>query len=109
MSGSSKTWDEPEPPRTPCDRIAFTAIVNSPVAAVLVHVKVGDCLDVVAIDDRGRKIVVVMHNGNILGSLTISAIPHLLTCLADGHLFKAEVLSIVGGRCEVHVTSGSCQ
>ena len=74
MSGSSKGWDEPEPPRVSCDRIAFTAIVNSPVPAVLVKVRVGDCLDVISINDRGRKIVVVVHQGQTLGSLTISAI-----------------------------------
>lgn len=107
MSGSGGGWD-PDPPRTPCDRLTLRTVVNSPSPTILPHVQVDDCLEVVIDASQGRRVVVVLFKAQILGSITVSAVPRLVQCLEDSNLFKATVLSISGARCEVLITPGSC-
>lgn len=74
-------------------------IVASPKAAVLAKAAKGDVLLVAIVDDA----LVVLREGDILGSLAFPAALRLRSCIEKGFNYEAEVLSIDGGRCQVEI------
>lgn len=91
-----------------CESVAFQSVVNSPSPEILPVLRVGDCLKVALVMSGTRRVVVVQHQGETVGSITSPEISKLLECLAAGWPFKALVLDVNKGRCEVAVSSGVC-
>lgn len=104
MSGSSGGGGgggDPHPPR--CDTLQFDAQLVSTQAAVVATLKVGDVLDVSLSVYKGQSVVQVMHQGQVVGSLTGPDANQLRKCIEDGHQYKATVLIINGGQVRVRV------
>ena len=102
MGGSgSRGW---EPPRVdnPCENLSFQSAVNSPQAAVLKTLKAGFLLDV-KLQTVPHVAVQLFYKGNLVGALSGKKVPTLVNCLQNTYKFKADVVSISGGNCQVEV------
>lgn len=88
------------------DRCAITerANLNSPVAAVISTLSVGDPLIVELIDGTTPRIVLKTVTNQIAGSLTSRLLVTFIECLRDGFAYSAEVLSISGGLVEIEIS-----
>lgn len=74
-------------------------IVASPKAPVLAKVAKGDVL-LVALED-GK--LVVLRDGEVLGSLAFPGALKLRSCIEKGFNYEADVLSVAGGKCQVEI------
>lgn len=77
-------------------------ILNSPVQAVIAKLKVGTVLGLRLAPGNMRRLEAV-HNGVIAGAITSPAMAQIIACIGQGHTYKATVLSIAGGRCEIRI------
>ena len=101
MSGSGRGWS-PTPPSEPCATLAFRAQLNSPQAALLTQLAVGDVLTV-QLAAAPQSAVLAMHGNQAAGSITGPRLTSLINCLRNGYTFVAEILAIAGGQCTVDV------
>jgi hypothetical protein len=102
MGGSGPGGWTPPPVVDPCTTLSFRAAVNSPKPAVLKKMKEGAVL-VVELQKPPSTSVIVMYKDEELGALTGPKIATLVNCLQNGYKFKADVVSITGGNCQVEV------
>ena len=102
MGGSGSGGWSPSPSVDRCGTLSFDAQINSPQAAVLSTLTLGDLLDV-SLSALPKQSVEVKKLGNVAGVLTGPETPGLIRCLQNGYKFKAEVSSLVGGQCTVKV------
>jgi len=102
MGGSGSGGWTPTSSSDECATLAFDAQLNSPQAAVLATLAVGEYLSV-NLSALPRQAVQVSKNGVVVGALTGTQTPQLINCLQNGYSFKAEVLSVAGGMCAVRV------
>jgi hypothetical protein len=86
----------------PCEKLSFQSVVNSPQPAVIMTLKVGFVLDV-RLQTTPHVAVVVSYKGNLAGALTGTKVAALINCLQNSYKFKADVMSITGGNCQVEV------
>lgn len=84
----------------PCD-ITEQTVLNSPNAAVLAKVRVGDKLTVEVMTSPRR--LVAKKGADIAGTITSSKMPQFIACIEKGVTFSATVVKLSGGRCEVRV------
>jgi hypothetical protein len=89
-------------PSLACDKLIFQTPLNSPVPAVIVSLKKGDRLEVVAASDTGP-VVVRDAKGRAAGSITSAQLLDLLACLALKFRYFATVLSVSGGNVQVEI------
>jgi len=87
--------------------LSIRTTLNSPKPAVLGQLKSGDILTVQLRTPTGPAVVVAIWNDQEAGSITSSVMLKLIQCLQNGAKFVAEVISIQGGSCEVHVRPAS--
>ncbi|MBD3833028.1 MAG: hypothetical protein IE910_06745 [Brevundimonas sp.] len=85
--------------------ITLRGPVNSPQAAVLSGMAVGDTLRV-AVDSSGVAPVLVVETaaGNRAGSLTMANYLLVIGCIDRGHDYEAMIMAINGGIYDVRVT-----
>ncbi len=102
MGGSGTGGWTPSSPSNPCGELSFRSVVNSPQPAVISRLVVGDVLEV-KLQTNPQNAVVVEHQGTVAGALTGTKVNALINCLQNGYTFEAEVISIVGGNCNVEV------
>ena len=102
MSGGGNGPRTDGGPDIPCDMLRFETTVNSVDRKVLREVKVKDELDIALNVAEGVKRVLIMRNGDTLGSIT-TQLAKILGCLEEGFEFVAVVLSKDGGACRVRV------
>ena len=86
----------------PCD-IDETAPVNSPQAAVVRSLAVGDLMDVVLTGASPRRTLQLVAQSGIAGSLTHRGALATAKCIDAGNAYQAEVLSINGGQVIVRI------
>ena len=86
----------------PCD-IDESTVINSPDRNVLSILRVGDVLDIELLLGPPRRLIVKAANGAVAGSITSASLPQLIKCSQNGVRYGAEVLSIRGAVCQVHV------
>lgn len=103
MGGSGSGGWTPTASNDKCATLAFDAQVNSPQAAVLSTLVIGEHLSV-ELSALPRQVVQVERSGVVVGALTGPKTAQLINCLQNGYSFKAEVLSVSGGMCTVRVT-----
>ncbi len=107
MSGSDDTRDS-TPTGTgvgkdPCQQTRRGPI-NSPKAAVLAPLRVGDILQV-DVDRSGPAPILIVKSlaGALAGSLTFMGYLELIQCIDAGQQYEAVILSITGAVYEVRV------
>jgi hypothetical protein len=83
-----------------CNIVEDTTL-NSPVAAVIAALKVGDKMQVQVRPPRG--LIAVTAGGAIAGSITCASMLQIIACIQNGHLFEAEVVGLHGGACDIRV------
>ena len=88
---------------TSCANLSFTTDLASVDPGVLASVKIGDVCDVVATTAKGP--VIVSVRGERLGTILHMKDVQLLTCIFEGAEYKAKVLIIDGGRCQVLISA----
>lgn len=86
-----------------CLSLSFTTVLASVDPTVLTAVRVGEIYDVVAETEKGP--VIVMVEGNRLGTILHLKDVQLLTCIFEGTDYQAKVLSIDGGECQVLISA----
>jgi hypothetical protein len=102
MGGSGPGGWTPPPVVNPCTTLSFRSAVNSPKPAALKGIKEGTVL-IVELQSIPTTAVVVKHKAIEVGALTGAKIASLINCLQNGYRFKADVVSITGGNCQVEV------
>lgn len=89
-----------------CGTLSGRTTLNSPKAAVIARLSIGDIL-LVQLRTSGPEVVVALFEGQEAGSVTFTKLVTLINCLKKGVPYVAEVLAIQGGGCEVLVRPGS--
>lgn len=84
-----------------CLSLSFEVTLSSVNPDVLVTVKIGDIMPVVASSPKGP--LVVMNEDGILGTILSSKEVALLMCIQNGTEYQAKVIRIVGGECVVRI------
>ena len=102
-SSSSKSGGSAQP-RSNCENLKDQTQLNSIDVAVLSAVAKGDVLEVAVKSLKGAKIVVVLHEGKVLGSVTSNIVRKLLECINDGHDYEAEVIAKTKTGCTVQIS-----
>ncbi len=98
--GPGPYGDGPSDPIVDC-KIVERVILNSPNPTVLLKLRVGDELDVLLV---GKVLVAQPKSGPpAAGALTPARLADLLDCMDKGRKYKAVVLKITGGRCDVEI------
>ena len=88
---------------TQCDKLSFKAHLTSANAKVIKSLKAKDVMEVKVRSGSSTVIVAVTEQGDLAGAITSGRHAKLLSCLKAGYEFKATVLAINGGDCEVEV------
>ncbi len=86
----------------PCD-ILQTAPLNSPQAAVVGTLNVGDILDVVLNKGGVRAVLEVHLTGQVAGSLTHRGHVAIINCIEQGNQYQAVVTRKQGGAVELRI------
>jgi hypothetical protein len=82
-------------------RIVERVILNSPNPRVLANLKLGDELTVKVV---GASLVAEPSVGPpAAGALTPARLGDLIDCIAKGNVYKAVVVALAGGRCDVEI------
>lgn len=87
-----------------CSKLRIRTNLGSPDPKVVATLKKGDVLAVVYEPPRGP-LYVETSKGKRAGSILTGDQVKLISCIADGHTYAAEVLSVSGGKCEVEISS----
>ena len=108
MSGSSGSSFSPTVD-VACEALRVKTVLNSPDPAIVGQLQKGNCLEV-AIERHGaREVVVARWQGQVAGSITAASFIKIIECLKAGEPFRATVLAVAGGRCDVEITYGACR
>lgn len=108
MSGRSG-GNDPPPPARPCKELQALTTLNSPDPQILKEIKVNDCLTVKAHTIGKQKILAAFRGQEVAGSITDAMAERFLDCIAKGFKYKATVIAIKGGRCEISIELGTCK
>lgn len=109
MSGTGGTSYDPTPPLSPCERLTFRTILNSPVPEVIAEImrRRSEGADVfldIEIERRGAlRMAVAVWGSQRAGAITADALARLLECMEQGFSYRAKVESVSGARVEVQV------
>lgn len=88
----------------PC-ALTEDTVINSPVAAVIARLNVGDVLIVELERGPPVRLIVRTKGGNIAGAITSAKLPQIITCIETGVRYQALVTSIRGGAVRVRVSN----
>ena len=122
MSGSGGGRGDDYPPPTPARPVGATsqndsgggggedpcnvvqrAPLNSPQAAIIATISVGDALDVVLNTSGPRPVLEVRAPAGVAGALTHRGHVTIIQCIEAGRSYLAVVLSKTGGAVEVRI------
>ncbi|MGV8131393.1 MAG: hypothetical protein ACP5N7_04830 [Candidatus Pacearchaeota archaeon] len=86
-----------------CEFLSIKTQVASPDPAVLRKISTTTILNVVLQNPTGP---VELHTKDkeVVGAVIPSEIAKLIQCISDGYSYKAKVLKITGGNCEILIT-----
>lgn len=88
---------------TDCSNLSFVTSLTSPVASVVVTLKIGDILYVELVQPSSLQ--VFDSNGVLVGSLLTAHRDAMISCIHKGFEFVATINRINGGSCDVRVKS----
>ena len=86
----------------PCDIVSF-ATLNSPVQIVIRALTPGDVLEIHLEPGPPRILQARTGSGQVAGSITAREMARIVECIQKGVVYVADVLSVVGGICQVRV------
>jgi hypothetical protein len=86
-----------------CNLLAFETLLQSPDLTVLAQIQVGDVLTLEVRQIGGAHTVLVLHNGNVAGTIMSQNANTLLGCMLQGHGYKATVKTIAPPTCQVSI------
>ena len=91
-----------------CSSLVVLTTLNSPVAAVVKRLKVGDKLQVeIERGATGRDLLIAKtREGEKAGSITPPQLVTIINCMNRGHAYVVAVLSVVGGEIKIRLESG---
>lgn len=101
MSGGGGSGPYDSGPRKDDCNIVETVPLNSPKAAVVSTLKVGDELEVAL--SANKLSLEARKAGVVAGALTPSRLADLLDCINQGKSYKAVVRKLAGGNCTVEI------
>ncbi len=87
------------------DKCTFTetTILNSPDAAVIGTLAVGQVLRIELQDQPRRRLVAVASGSRIAGAITSAKLVDMIECITLGFSYSAKILEIQGGRVTVEI------
>ncbi|MEJ7693169.1 hypothetical protein [Daejeonella sp.] len=101
MSGSSGgSFGGGFAPEPTCEKILIRTQLASPVPDVIDDLRTGDVLDVVLGGPTGP-LTAQTNDGDVAGAILISNPASLINCINEGFEFKAKVMDITGGDCQI--------
>lgn len=83
--------------------ITERTVLNSPVAAVVSTLNVGDVLLVQLVTIPRSRLTAVTAQGQIAGAITATRIVDIIECIQNGSAYEAQVLSINAGRVGIEI------
>lgn len=83
--------------------IVERTVLNSPNAAVVGGLNVGDILEVELETQPRSRLVAKTANGQVAGAITSTSIVVIIECIQDGSAYEAEVLAVNAGKVEVEI------
>lgn len=89
-------------PKFDCSAFQTRASLRSPKKDVIDSLNVGDILDL-RLTEKKPPVLAVTQDGEVAGSIVIPERDDLVKCMNKGTEYVAEVMSIEGGSCIVHV------
>ncbi|AGH94319.1 hypothetical protein [Pseudobdellovibrio exovorus] len=93
MSGGGGGYDHSPAPPVLCENLVFTAVLHSPVPAVVKQLKPQDKL---GLQKTTAGAVVAEHVHHSVAGAIMHRLPNLLSCMDDGYDYVAVVQSING-------------
>ena len=100
--GGGGNWP-PDINEIPCATLKFTTQVSSPQLPAILSVQVGDLLPVQIQNLGSVQAVAILKNNAVIGGLVGGKVNRLRSCLLQGALFAAKVLSANGAQVQVEV------
>ena len=97
--GSGPSYSEME---EDCSNVRFRTHLSSPVPEVVAELQVGDTLAVKYQPPRGP-LYAQTSMGNKAGSIVTGEQVTLINCISKGYSYKAEVIKLAGGKCELEI------
>lgn len=85
-----------------CNDIVINTNLASPKTEVLEMLTIGNILTVQAASDQGP-IQAFNENGELAGNIVSREMIRLLSCIAGGTIFEAEVTNLNHGQCSVQI------
>lgn len=77
---------------TSCSDLVITTLVTSPKEGAIARVSAGDVLDV-RLSEDGATVVVLNHDGDVVGGLTSPLLQRLRECIDAGTEYQARVVA----------------
>ena len=87
------------------DKCAITerTILNSPNAAVIANLAVGDILAVTLVPGQRSRLEAIAGNGQTAGAVTSRRMVDIIECIKNGFIYEAQFISINAGRVEIEI------
>lgn len=102
MSGNGRHGGPHYSDQEDCTKVRFRTHLSSPVPEVVATLKVGDTLAVKYQPPRGP-LYAQTEKGKKAGSIVTGEQVTLINCINNGYSYKAEVVKIAGGKCELQI------
>ncbi|MBS4064725.1 MAG: hypothetical protein KGZ74_09210 [Chitinophagaceae bacterium] len=100
MSGSNGgSGFAPTSPKD-CNTLKIYTQLASPDSLLVGKLKIGEILAIRLIPPTGP-VHVLNNSGEIVGAILSKDVAKLIECISDGHEYRAKVLDIKGGNCQV--------
>ena len=102
---STDDWRPPSGAGGDGDNCAIVerTVLNSPVAAVIQTLSVGDILLIELEQTPRLRVVAHAVNGQIAGAITSPRLVDFIECLQNNYGYEAVVRSVQGGRVEIEI------
>jgi hypothetical protein len=100
--GGAEVGGRTSDPADKCARVDELTDLLSPKADVLATVQRGDVL-LLGIKKGAPPVFVTTKKGGTVGSVVPLALETIVDCLKKGRGFEAEVISLAGGACKLHI------
>lgn len=86
-----------------CEKLAFTAQLSSPVAAIVSRLNPGDILNITQQTQSGLSVIAVFHNNQFVGGIASPQTLRMRDCLNLGTRYVAQVLAVNNGQVQIRV------
>jgi len=103
MSGSGGGNSFESGPSKDCNTLTIITQLASPVPAVIATLKSADILEIILTPPAGP-VQAITSGNSVAGAILSKDIAQLIICMSEGHEYKAKILEIKGGNCQILIT-----